>query len=69
MNGKARIRYLAKEARTIMRVMRHPDSRWLVRVITPAAPAHLLSPVQLIPTIVLVAGAFAAGRAFESRSR
>jgi hypothetical protein len=69
VNGKAHIRYQAKEARTISRVMRHPDSWWLVRAIAPAAAGYLLSLLQLMPTIIRLPGAFAAVRAFESRSR
>lgn len=68
MNGKARIRYLANEARTIMRVVGQPDSRWLVRGIAPAVAAYF-SLIHLIPTIILVTRTFTAVRAFELRSR
>lgn len=56
MDWKAGVRFLAKEVRVIARILRHPGSPWPARLIAGAASAYLLSPVQLIPTIIPVVG-------------
>lgn len=56
MDWKAGIRFLAKEIRVIARVLRHPGSPWPARLVAGAASAYLLSPIQLIPTIIPVVG-------------
>jgi len=56
VNWKTGIRHLAKEARTIVRVVKHPGSPWPARFSAGVATAYLLSPIQLIPTIIPVIG-------------
>lgn len=47
---------LEREARTILRVARHPETPALARWIALAAAAYALSPIDLIPDAVPVLG-------------
>jgi uncharacterized membrane protein YkvA (DUF1232 family) len=56
MNWKAVFTGLAREVQFSARIARHPDSPWLAKLIAGCALFYVLSPIQLIPTLIPVIG-------------
>ena len=47
---------LARDARFVFRVLKHPCAPWSARIVAGCSTAYLVSPVQLIPSFIPVIG-------------
>src|SRR6516165_994788 len=47
---------LARDAKFVFRVLKHPSAPWSARVVAACSTAYLVSPIQLIPSFIPVIG-------------
>lgn len=52
----AGIRFLLRQTRMLLLVVRHPDAGWLAKSVAGCTVGYLLSPIQLIPTFIPLIG-------------
>jgi uncharacterized membrane protein YkvA (DUF1232 family) len=56
MNWRRQAEQLQREAYVFYFLLKHPRTRWYVKVVAACATAYLFSPVQLIPSFIPVIG-------------